>query len=154
MGTLITPRPPSASATYEQDFYAWIQEQVALLRTGRLAEIDIENIAEELESMGRSEKRELSDRLAVLLMHLLKWRLQPGRRGNSWRATIKEQRRRVRKRLEDSPSLKHGLEERLVEAFEAAVLLAISDTGLDEATFPVTCPFTLSQVLDETFWPD
>lgn len=154
MSTLITPRSPPASATYEQDFYAWTQEQASLLRTGRLAEIDIENIAEELESMGRSEKRELVDRLAILLAHLLKWRLQPGRRGNSWRATVKEQRRRVSKRLEDSPSLKHGLEERLAEAYEAAVLLAISDTGLDEATFPATCPFSFSQALDETFWPD
>jgi hypothetical protein len=153
MSTLTTPRPSPASTTYEQDFYAWTQEQAALLRTGRLAELDIENLAEELESMGRSEKRELVDRLAVLLAHLLKWQLQPGRRSNSWQATVKEQRRRARKRLEESPSLKHGLDERLAESYENAVLLAISDTGLDEATFPSTCPFTLDQVLNDSFWP-
>ena len=78
-----------SNSLYERDFYAWANEQAALLRAGKLDSADIENIAEEIESMGRSEKRELINRLAVLLLHLLKWRFQPGLRGNSWRATYR-----------------------------------------------------------------
>ena len=73
-----------SNSLYDRDFYAWANEQAALLRAGRLTEADIENIAEEIESMGRSEKRELVGRLAILLQHLLKWQFQPGRRSASW----------------------------------------------------------------------
>src|SRR5512134_2414110 len=95
---------------YEQDFYAWTQEQASKLRSGELVTLDLEHLAEEIESMGRSERRELINRLAVLLAHMLKWQYQPERRGSgkSWRATIKEQRRQVQRVLKDSPSLQHG----------------------------------------------
>ncbi len=79
--------------TYEEDFYAWALNNADLLRQGRFTEIDVDNIAEELESMGRSERRQLANRLEVLLAHLLKWRYQPARRGNGWRYTISECRR-------------------------------------------------------------
>lgn len=90
---------------YDKDFYAWILRNVALIRAGRLSEIDREHVAEELESMGKSEKRELINRLALLMMHLLKWEFQPERRGNSWRASIYHQRLKLKKLLEESPSL-------------------------------------------------
>src|ERR1700691_740820 len=94
---------------YDADFYGWANEQAALLREGRLAEADIANIAEEIESIGRSEKRELVSRLAVLLTHLLKWRYQPGGRGSSWRASIVVQRRALERHLADNPRLKTRL---------------------------------------------
>ena len=102
---------------YETDFYGWANEQAALLREGRLHEADIENIAEEIESMGRSEKRELVSRLVVLLTHLLKWRYQPGGRGSSWRASVVVQRDRIADHLSDNPSLKPKIPEALTRAY-------------------------------------
>ena len=99
------------SNVYESDFYAWAMEQAALLRARRLDAADIDNIAEEIESMGRGEKRELVNRLAVLLLHLLKWQFQPGFRSPSWSATVREQRIRLRNHLKDNPSLKGKLDE-------------------------------------------
>lgn len=144
---------PTASL-YETDLYAWAMQNAALIRSGRLGEADLMNIAEELESMGRSERRALANRLAVLLMHLLKWRYQPALRGKSWQATIKEQRRQVMKLLQDSPSLKPNLPVILADVYEDALLMAVAETHLDESTFPSTCPFSLEQVLDQDYWPD
>jgi hypothetical protein len=139
---------------YEQDFYAWAMQTVQALREGRLSEADLEHVAEELEDMGRSEKRALTNRLAVLLRHLLKWRHQPERHGNSWRYTIEEQRVRVAKLLEDNPSLKHELEGMVSHAYRLAVLRAARETGISKSVFPDTCPFTLEQILDDGFWPE
>src|SRR5271168_219316 len=101
---------PTKNATlYDRDFYAWANEQAALLRAGRLAEADLENIAEEIESIARAEKRELTNRLKVLLTHLMRWRFQPGLRGNPWRLSIEKQRREVLEHLADSPSLQARL---------------------------------------------
>ena len=140
--------------TYEDDFYAWALNNADLLRQGRFAEIDIDNIAEELESMGRSERRQLANRLEVLLAHLLKWRYQPARRGNSWRYTIEEQRRKVRKLLTDSPSLKPRLERELEDVYPDAVLLAARETGRNKSEFPASCPFAVEQVLNDGYWPE
>jgi hypothetical protein len=139
---------------YEQDFYAWAMQSAQTLREGRLSEADLEHVAEELEDMGRSEKRALTNRLAVLLRHLLKWWHQPERRGNSWRYTIEEQRVRVAKLLEDNPSLKHELEGMVSHAYRLAVLRAAKEIGISKAVFPDTCPFTLEQILDDGFWPE
>ena len=105
------------NSLYDRDFYAWANEQAALLRAGRLAEADIENIAEEIETMGRSEKRELINRLTVLLLHLLKWQFQPALHGNSWRLTIEEQRYRLEDHLKDNPSLKAQLGQAMRDAY-------------------------------------
>jgi hypothetical protein len=110
--------------SYDADFYGWVNEQAALLRAGRLAEADIANIAEEIESMGRSEKRELVSRLAVLLTHLLKWRRQPERRSGSWTASIKVQRRGLERHLADNPSLRARLPAALANAYADAVTIA------------------------------
>ena len=99
-----------SNALYERDFYAWANEQAALLRAGKLDRADIDNIAEAIESMGRSEQRTLVSRMSVLLLHLLKWRYQPAFRGTSWRLTIMEQRYRLADRLRDNPSLKSQLD--------------------------------------------
>lgn len=142
------------NALYDRDFYAWVMKNAELLRQGRLEEIDMEHIAEELETMGRSERHELVNRLAVLLAHLLKWRFQPARRGKSWRATITEQRYRVAERLSESPSLSHGIEDSFIKAYRYAVLQVVRETPLEESELPAESPFTRQQALDTEFWPD
>lgn len=141
------------TSLYEQDFYAWSNEQVSLLRAGKLREADIANIIEEIESMGRSERRELVNRLVVLLLHLLKWRFQPALRGNSWRLSIKEQRIRLASHLADNPSLKSKLDEAILQAYRLAAIEAERETGLLESSFPSDCPFLFEQLMDDSFWP-
>ena len=143
-----------SNSLYDRDFYAWANEQAALLRAGRLAEADLENIAEEIESMGRSEKRELVSRLRVLLMHLLKWRHQPMLRSKSWSNTIAAQRDDIVDHLADNPSLKDKLPEVLTSAYRKAILDAAAETGIDSSTFPSTCPWTYDQIMDAAFWPE
>lgn len=144
---------PKTPSLYEADFYAWANQQAALLRAGRLNEADIENIAEEIESMGKGEKRELTNRLAVLLMHLLKWQYQASHRGNSWRLTIKGQRRALRRHLRENPSLKSRLDEAIADAYGDATIEAERDTGLEGATFPEICPWPYEEIVNDGFWP-
>lgn len=142
---------------YERDFYAWTQEQTAKLRAGVFSGLDLDHIAEEIESMGRAEKRQLGNRISLIIMHLLKMRFQSDKLpyyGNSWRATIREQRRRVHGLLRENPSLSAVLEEVYAEAYPDAVDEAIRETNLPESAFPVENPFTLGQVLDGTYWPE
>ncbi|MCB1921851.1 MAG: DUF29 domain-containing protein [Candidatus Competibacteraceae bacterium] len=142
------------TSLYETDFYAWTHQQAGLLRAGQWAEADLVHIAEEIDSMGRSEQRELLNRLVVLLLHLLKWRFQPGLRGNSWRLSIKEQRIRLTIHLKDNPSLKAKLDQAIAQAYLLALIEAERETGLSETTFPPACPFSFAQMMDENFWPD
>lgn len=143
-----------AATTYERDFYRWTQEQAGLLKAGRFREVDVEHLIEEVESMGRSEKRELLHRLAVLIAHLMKWHYQPALRSRSWSATIKEQRKMLAIHLEDNPSLTAQLEETARRAYEIAVLSVERETGLEESSFPSDCPFSLDQLFDHQFMPD
>lgn len=138
---------------YDQDFYAWANQQSALLRAGKLAEADIENIAEEIESMGKTEKRELISRLTVLLLHLLKWQYQKSHRGYSWRNSVRVQRREVAAHLLDNPSLKTKLPQALDQAYGTAIIEAETETGLDESVFPVSCPWSYEQIMNPDFWP-
>jgi len=144
---------PEKSPLYDRDFYAWSRQQAELLRAGKLAEADIEHIAEEIDSMGRTEKRELISRLTVLLLHLLKWRHQPGKRGPSWEASIANQRDDIADHLDDNPSLKPLLPQALASAYRKAFREAVAETGLPGPTFPEACPWTVEQVLDGGFWP-
>jgi hypothetical protein len=143
-----------SNTLYDRDFFAWANEQTALLRSGRLSEADIDHIAEEIESMGRTEKRELVNRLAVLLMHLLKWQFQPDRRGASWQTTIRIQRRALVRHMADNPSLKATLSDSIAEGYGDAVIEAAGETGLPESSFPTTCPWPFEQFMDQAFWPD
>lgn len=145
---------PVKSPLYDRDFYAWSREQVELLRAGRVAEADIEHIAEEIDSMGRTEKRELISRLTVLFLHLLKWRFQPGKRGQSWEASISNQRDDLADHLDDNPSLRPLLPQALASAYRKACREAVAETGLPASTFPETCPWTVDEVLDAGFWPE
>ena len=139
---------------YEQDFHAWSQEQAELLRARRYADLDLDHLIEELESMGARERRELTNRLKVLLAHLLKWQLQPERRGAGWEATIKEQRLSIEDLLDDNhPSLRPALVDRLPRAYQLARLLAVKEAGLMEASFPQQCPYSAAETLDPSFYP-
>ncbi len=139
---------------YDTDLYAWAMEQASLLRAGRFAEVDVENVAEEIESLGRSTRSELINRLAVLIAHLLKWQVQPDFRSRSWTLTVEEQRSQVRTILDDNPSLRPKLPEGLDRAFDRAVLRARRETGFDRQAFPASCPWSLEQILDDEFLPE
>lgn len=140
-------------ALYEQDFYAWVGEQVEALRSGHTQGLDIENLAEEIEDMGRSQRRAVKSALIIILIHLLKYRYQPQHRTNSWRASIREHRRRVRDELADSPSLRPYIELILDDCYQDAREAAADESGLPVATFPTVCPFALEQALDRNFLP-
>ncbi len=145
---------PRNAAAYDEDFFAWTEEQARLLRAGEFAQLDIENIAEEIESMGRSIRRELRNRLAVLMMHLLKWQYQPAHRSPSWSATITEQRDQVADLLDESPSLRSLPGQELAKLYRSATRKAVCDTGLPQTTFPAESPFTPEQLLAEDFLPE
>jgi len=142
------------NSLYEQDLYQWFTTNAELINQGKFAQVDTENLVEELEAMGRSERRALISRTSVLLAHLLKWQFQPEMRSNSWKYTIAEQRRRMLRLLDDSPSLRPKLIEKLPDAYDDAILTAAKETQLDKTVFPRTCPFSLEQVMDENFLPD
>jgi hypothetical protein len=140
---------------YDTDIVAWANEQAGLIRAGRFDLLDIANIADEIEDVGRAERRELTSRMAVLIAHLLKWQHQPSHRGRSWERTIKEQRRQAKMRLEEVPSLRPKLRnvKWLSAMWSEAVVLAIKDTGYDD--FPEICPWNLMQeVLKDGWLPD
>jgi len=139
---------------YEQDFMAWIEETIACLRRGDWGKIDVENLIEELDSLGKSQRREIDSRMRVLIAHLLKWVAQPESRSSSWRGTIDEQRFELKRLLKMSPSLERFLTRSINEVFDSARRLAALDTGFDVSNFPATCPFEIERLLDENFWPD
>jgi uncharacterized protein DUF29 len=139
---------------YEQDFYAWAQQQATLIRQGKWHYIDREHVAEEIEALSRRERHALRSRLIVLLMHLLKWRYQPDWQTPSWRYTIRDQQLDVADLLADSASLRNEGATVLTAAYQRARLRAANETRLPEVTFPDICPWTFAQVLDDTFWPD
>jgi hypothetical protein len=138
---------------YDRDFYRWTVQNAELLRAGRATEADLEHIAEEIEDMGKRERRELISRLSVLICHLLKWQAQPERRSRSWSATIAVQRKDLGKLLGEMPSLRKYLAENLNEAHERAVILASQETFLPMEDFPSTCPYPLDALLDAEFLP-
>jgi hypothetical protein len=145
---------PRNAVAYDEDFYAWTMEQARLLRSGELSQLDIENIAEELESMGRRDRHEIESRLEVLLMHLLKWQIQVKMRSPGWAGTIREQRRRIAKLVRESPSLRPVVSQLIPEAYAEAREKASEETGLAETAFPTECPFTPEQVLVLDFLPE
>lgn len=141
-------------SAYDLDLHAWAHAQADALRRRSANEIDWENVAEEIESLGKQQLAELTNRLRVLITHLLKWRFQPEKRSGSWRATIRVQRFDTREHLRDNPSLKSSKQDAFDRAYQGARLDAAKETGLAGATFPPKPPFDLEQVLDEAFWPE
>jgi hypothetical protein len=144
---------PQTSNLYETDFYAWTQEQAKLLLAGVWESLDIVNLVEEIESLGKQVRQELRNRLGVLLGHLLKWEFQPNKRSRSWFFTLREQRREIGYLLNENPSLKPYLPEALQKAYLAGIDLAAKETSLNDEHFPAECPYAIEQVLDATFFP-
>ncbi|WP_295579455.1 DUF29 domain-containing protein [uncultured Lamprocystis sp.] len=143
------------TARYDTDFHAWALQSARLLREGKLTQLDTEHIAEELEGMSASERRELLSRLQVLLLHLLKHQYQPERRSKSWRLTINHQRTAIERLLEQSPSLNNLLNaDVLVKVYGKAVRDTVIETDLEQHLFPVVCPYRLEQILDEDWLPE
>lgn len=141
-------------STYETDFYLWTQQQAALLRQGQLQAVDVANLAEEIESMGKSDRRTLGSHLRNVLLHLLKWRYQSERRGASWESSIRNGRDEIEAILADSPSLVPQLPALLETEYRRSRRNAVSETGLPLPTFPEASPFTVDQVLNADYWPD
>ena len=140
---------------YDKDVILWSEEQASLLRSGRFSELDIEHLADEIEDVGKSEKRELVSRMAVLMAHLLKWSRQPAKRSNSWRAKINDQRKRVALAIKATPSLKTVMRDPdwREDMWLDARAQARQETGLEEEDLPEACPWTMEQAADADFWP-
>jgi hypothetical protein len=145
-------RAPAKKRTrYEDDLYSWVLEQVALLRAGRLGEIDAENIAEELSDVGSEQYDKLESSVRVLVMHMLKWDQQPERRSQSWVASIDEHRDRITKLLRKNPGLKSRIEEAVRDSYVSAARWASLETGLPRSEFPRECPYSWDHILNRPF---
>lgn len=141
-------------AGYDADFFQWTQNTAEMIRQGRLAEVDLEHVAEEIEDMGKRDRREVRSHLGVLIMHLLKWEHQPELRTPSWRSTIVEQRMQIQLIIQDSPSLRRLPSDELAGTYKHAVKQASTQTGLSDDRFPSVCPHTAEQILDGEFFPN
>lgn len=153
MGFRAQAPAPARPKLYERDMYRWTRQQARLLRAGRMSELDLENLAEEIESLGNRDYRELRSRLELILLHLLKWQFQPEKRSGSWRSTIRTQRGEVDTLLKQSPSLRRRVAPFVAEVYPAAAASAADEAGLDESTFPRACPYTPEQALGPDFMP-
>jgi Domain of unknown function DUF29 len=136
---------------YETDFYAWTLEQSQLLRQGKWQALDIENLVEEIESLGKQQRQELRNRLGILIGHLLKWDYQSNRRSKSWKATIREQRQEVLRVMKENPSLQPYLPEAIADAYDTGRAIAVRETPLDYKDLPSECPYMVEQILDLSF---
>ncbi|MGV2830318.1 DUF29 domain-containing protein [Myxosarcina sp. GI1(2024)] len=139
---------------YNHDYYLWLTHTAQLIKEGRFSEIDVSNLIEEIEDMGRSEKRAVKSNLIVLLLHLLKYKYQPAKSSNSWRATIREHRRRLRDMFQESPSLKPYFTQIFEKCYQDSREQAADETGLPLDILPTSSPFTPSEVLDPEYLPD
>ena len=155
MRSQIAKKKDEAAAGKASDLYAWAARQAALLRAGRLAEIDADAIAEEIDDVGEGKYYRLENALRILLQHLLKWEHQAAARSRSWALAIREQRRRAARQLRKNPGLKSRLEEALGDAYEDARDGAAMETGLPTRTFPEALPYSWAQVMElPAIWAD
>ena len=138
---------------YETDFDLWLKETVNLLRKGEIEKLDIENLAKEIEDIGNNRKDALESNLLGVLQHLLKWKYQPQKRTNSWKASITEHSLRLNKAFKKSPSLNPYFEDVFAECYQDARLITAQETGLDICVFPETCPFERIDILNPQYLP-
>lgn len=153
MTSFIPSTAHNLSILYEQDYYLWLESTAKLLREGQLSLLDTANLLEEIEDMGRSEKRAVYSNLKILLTHLLKYQYQPEKRSNSWMATIVEHRQKLKKAFKESPSLQSYFTEIFNECYQDARELAAAETGFSLETFPLDCPYTPDKSVDSAFLP-
>jgi hypothetical protein len=138
---------------YKHDFNAWVHSQISLLTQGKVSELDIEHLVEELEDMGKSNLNELESRYVILIAHLLKWQFQSDYQGRSWLNSIDEQRVQIGRLLRKFPSLKPKIQEAVEDAYPDALKLAVKETRLDKSIFPIVCPYSNEELLDDDFLP-
>ena len=150
--TALAPDAPAATE-YERDFYSWALEQARLVREGRWAAVDRENVAEEIECLGREQFAKLRSALHVLLMHMLKWDHQPKRRSRSWVLSIQAQRIELEDVLDGNPGLKPRIAEAIGKAYRGALIGAMQETGLAKKDFPEQCPYTFDEITTREFLP-
>ena len=150
----VTAVAPELINLYESDYLLWLEATVKLLQEGRINEIDVNNLIEEIEGMSRSERNALFSNLKILLMHLLKYRYQIARRSPSWRSSIREHRQRILRDFKNSPSLKPYFTKILGECYQSARELAADETGLPLVEFPKECPFSPEEILNTEYLPD
>lgn len=150
----VKERPAGEVALYERDYALWVEQQVQLLRSGRLDQLDLPNLIEEVEDLGKSQRRAIRSNLIVVLIHLLKWQFQVERRSDGWRDSIAEHRQRIEIEIEDSPSLRAHPQRVLAKSYADARKRAAIQTGLPIETFPESPPFSAEQTLDPSFLPD
>jgi Domain of unknown function DUF29 len=147
----LVPAAEAAAASYDRDFYSWSLEQARLVREGRWGAIDQENVAEEIESLGREQFNKLESAIRVLLVHMLKWDHQPGKRSRSWTLSIKEQRIALDDVLGDNPGLKPRIGEAIARGYRRARIEAARETGLDEERLPAQCPYSWDDIVSREF---
>jgi len=139
---------------YDEDVYGWTIHTAELLRSKKMDEVDFENIIEEIESLGRSEKNGLTSSIRLIISHLLKWQYQPERRTPSWKATISTHRMQAEFYLDDNPSLKSKIDDILVKAYKRAVIEAANDTLMEDSVFPKECPYSFEEITSNEFYPE
>lgn len=151
------PKPvivPETKFLYETDFQAWTREQSQLLQAGNWQQLDIPNLVEEIESLGKQQRQELRNRLGLVLGHLLKWEFQPQRRSKNWFATLREQRREILALVDDSPSFKPYFEAAIERGYQSGLDLVVRETSLTYTDLPADCKYTPAQILDPEFFPE
>ncbi len=147
----IAPSDAPARARYERDICAWSQEQARLVREGPWSEVDRDNVAEEIESVGRTEFDKLESAVRIIVLHMLKWDHQPAFRSRSWTLSIDVQRVQLDHVLGDNPSLKPRIGEAISRGYRSARIEAAKETGFDKATFPATCPYSFDEIATRAF---
>ncbi len=152
---MTVPNPLVKSKSfYEQDFYAWLETTANLLKKKQFESIDLENLIEEIEAMGRSEKREIKTRLITIIKHLLRlkyWQSTLDYNARGWRNTVIEQREKLIFVLEDSPSLRQELESFFLEGYQKTVQKIIQKYDLPSSMFPAESPFSLTNIIDSDY---
>ena len=148
------PTPTDNKTLYDRDYSLWLDSQVQALKAGNYQALDLENLIEEIEDMGRTEKKAVGSNLRVVLLHLLKYKYQPAKRTNSWKSSIREHRIRLLEDFKTSPSLKRYCEQVFREQYQKARALAADETGLPLETFPVDSPLTLAEALNPDYLPE
>jgi hypothetical protein len=147
----LAPADAPMRTDYNRDFYSWLMEQARHVREGRWDALDRDNLAEEIESLGREQFNKLESALRVLMLHMLKWDYQPAKRGRSWWASIGEQRLRLEDVLTDNPGLRPRIDEAITRAYRRARLRAIKETKLEPKIFPDACPYSWDEIVSRDF---
>jgi predicted DNA-binding ribbon-helix-helix protein len=151
IATELAPGDEPVRAAYERDFYSWLMEQARHLRAGRFELLDRDHLAEEIASLGREQFNKLTSALRVVMVHMLKWIHQPSLRSRSWVLSIQEQRLEIADVLSDNPGLRPRIDEAIARAYRRTRIEAAKETGLDEAEFPATYPYSFDDITSRVF---